>query len=77
MKDRFLIDSNVLVYAYDESDNLKHRVAGELFDEILSKDINCGMSVQNLSEFFVIITEKVKNKADKEIAQMIVQDLID
>lgn len=75
-EDNFLIDSNILVYAYDNSDSFKHQVSGELIEDILNKNTKCSISVQNLSEFFVIITEKVKNKVDKSTAQMIVDDLM-
>ncbi len=57
-----MIDSNVLVYAFENSDSLKHQLAAELFEKIIAGRLKAAISTQILSEFFVNVTaEKKKN----------------
>ena len=54
MTERCLVDTNVLVYAFDESD-AKHAIA----ETILKDLVNSGrgvVSVQNLTEFSRVMT---------------------
>jgi predicted nucleic acid-binding protein len=70
-----LIDTNVLVYAYDTSEGSKHTVAKDLVRHmwIAGGGVVC---LQNLMEFFVVITRKVENPVDVLTAKGIVQDFI-
>lgn len=54
------LDTNILVYAYDTSDEARHKIALELIAHILSVE-NVVISTQVLNEFIVVITGKVKN----------------
>lgn len=54
-----LIDTNVLVYAYDVSEKVKRRVARSLLDEVWEQGGGV-VTLQNLSEFFVVVTAKVE-----------------
>jgi predicted nucleic acid-binding protein len=54
------LDTNILVYAYDTSDEARHKIALELIAHILSVE-NVVISTQILNEFIVVITGKVKN----------------
>ena len=57
MSDSILIDTNVLVYAYDRSALDKQRQAVELLDRlVLSGGV---LSTQVLGEFFVTVTRKI------------------
>jgi len=61
MKDKiFLIDSNILVYAYDKSFKGKHEASKRLINKCFSGKEYYALSLQNLSEFFVIVTRKIK-----------------
>lgn len=55
---RRLIDTSVLVYAYDVSDLKKHEAASVLLAS-LQGDGDCAISVQNLAEFCRVMTEKL------------------
>jgi predicted nucleic acid-binding protein len=55
-----LIDTNVLVYAYDISEKVKRRIARALLDEVWDQGGGV-VTLQNLSEFFVVVTKKVEN----------------
>jgi predicted nucleic acid-binding protein len=53
-----LIDTNVLVYAYDRSDPRKQRRAIDLLDEVRATRV-AAISAQTLSEFFTTVTRKL------------------
>ena len=57
MPDR-LIDTNIFVYAYDTSEGAKHDFAKSIVKQIW-QDGGGVVCVQNLMEFFVVITKKV------------------
>ncbi len=68
-----LIDSNILVYYWDIRAGKKHLLAKELLDPVWKKETEYALSVQNLSEFFSVIT--TKNKLSKEKAAQIIRDI--
>jgi predicted nucleic acid-binding protein len=53
-----LVDTNVLVYAYDRSEPEKQRRALEALDGLARAGSGC-LSAQVLSEFFVNVTRKI------------------
>jgi len=70
-----LIDTNILVYAYDTSEGIKHEVSKNLLIQVWETGggIVC---LQNLMEFFVVITQKVENPIDVAEAKTIVEDIL-
>ena len=54
----FLVDTNVLVYAYDHSDRTKQSQSRELL-QTLGRNGSGVLSTQVLSEFFVTVTRKI------------------
>ena len=52
-----LIDTNILVYANNE-DSPYHKISKDLVEKALSGDIEVVLSIQNLIEFYAIITDK-------------------
>jgi predicted nucleic acid-binding protein len=73
----FLIDSNVLVYAYDNTDKEKHEKAKVLLEKCWKKEIKYAISIQNLAEFFIIITKKVQNPLTIDEAEKIIKDVLE
>jgi len=71
-----LIDSNILVYAYDKSEPKKHSLAKKTLKEKWTKQ-DAVLSVQNLAEFYSIITRKIQKPIAVEKAKQIILDLID
>jgi predicted nucleic acid-binding protein len=71
---KIFIDTNILVYAHDLSTGEKHRIAKELISTIWNNQ-NGHISIQVLQEFYVTITEKVKNPIDKVTVSSIIEDL--
>jgi predicted nucleic acid-binding protein len=68
MKDKFFIDTNILVYANDKSARKKQERAKQiLFDGIINEDIV--ISTQVLSEFYVTVTKKIETKLSAGIAK--------
>lgn len=56
----FLIDSNILVYAYEKEQSAKNNKARNLLDECFAGVKEFAISNQNLSEFASVITRKGK-----------------
>lgn len=74
MPDR-LIDTNILVYAYDVSEGKKHEVSRDLLRQIWEEGEGI-VCLQNLMEFFIVITEKVENPIEVTEAKTIVEDYL-
>lgn len=78
MKDEiFLIDTNILVYSYDSSEPEKQRLCGSLIKKCWMREESYAVALQNLSEFYVIVTQKIEKPLSAEIARKIVKDIID
>lgn len=71
---RQFVDTNVLVYAYDETAENRHTRARELVDALWDAG-NGALSIQVLQEFFVTTTRRIPRKLDPERAAGIVADL--
>lgn len=74
MPDR-LIDTNILVYAYDISEGEKHSVSRDLLKQIWEEGGGV-VCLQNLMEFFVIITDKVENPISVTEAKTLIEDFL-
>ena len=74
MSDR-LIDTNILVYAYDTSEDIKHEIAKELLKQVWQNGGGV-VCVQNLMEFFVVVTKKVSFPLPVSDAKTIIDDII-
>ena len=71
-----LVDSNVLVYAYDKSDARKHNIAMESVKQLWLEQDGI-LSIQNLVEFYSVVTKKISSPIPIDNAKQIVLDLID
>jgi len=58
MTGKYLVDTNILVYAYDRSEPDKQAKALELVDT-LARDNSGYLSPQILAEFFTVVTRKI------------------
>ncbi len=75
MAENRLLDTNVLVYAYDVSERRRREIAKALVDEVW----NAGggvVTLQNLSEFFFAVTRKVQKPVPVVDAKTIVSDIL-
>lgn len=57
---RYLVDTNVLVYAYDRAEAEKQAKAIEVLDSLVSTGSGV-LSPQILSEFFGVVTKKISD----------------
>ena len=69
-----LLDTNILVYAYDRSAGQKHALAVQLIEGCWENE-NGRISIQVLQEFFVTVTRKITTPLDHQTARQIVADL--
>ena len=70
---RRFVDTNVLVYAHDDSAGIKRDQARALVEQLWESREGC-LSVQVLQEFFVTVTRKIAKPLDAETAKEIVTD---
>ncbi len=75
MNDKVFVDTNILVYCFDDADPAKKKKAMQIMDGLweTSKGV---LSLQVLKEFFVTVTEKLANKMDFRDAKAAVIDLL-
>jgi predicted nucleic acid-binding protein len=71
---RSFVDTNVLVYAHDETAGEKRDRARSLLAELWKSGEGC-LSIQVLQEFFVTVTRKVPKPLDAVLAAGIIADL--
>lgn len=74
-EDLFLVDSNILIYAYDKEYIAKKRNAEGLINRCFDAEIMLAVSNQNLAEFVHVTTKKAK--LNLEQSKVIVNDIID
>jgi predicted nucleic acid-binding protein len=72
--DRRFVDTNILLYAYDDSAGTKRDQARTLLEELWESREGC-LSVQVLQEFFVNATRKIAKPLNAETAKEIVADM--
>jgi len=73
MSDRILVDTNILVYAYDLDAADKRAQAAEIVDRLWDEGHGV-LTTQVLAEFFVTITRKVKQPLSIADARQIIAD---
>lgn len=56
-----LVDTNVLVYLFDGDAPAKREASRALVEACFRRDAEYSVSVQNLAEFSVVVTEKVRH----------------
>lgn len=70
-----LIDTNILVYAYDTSEGGKHDTSKNLLIQIWENGGGV-VCLQNLMEFFFVITKKVENPINVTEAITIIEGFL-
>lgn len=76
MATKIFFDTNILVYAYDERDVLKHQKALELVFSSLSRQVSV-ISSQVFSEFCNVVRVKMAKLMDTADLQMVLQSVLD
>ena len=71
-----LIDSNLLSYVFDESEPEKRRVCRELVADCWKGKRKYAASVQNLSEFYVVVTGKISHPIPERVAKRFIELII-
>jgi predicted nucleic acid-binding protein len=71
---RRFVDTNILIYAHDDSAGGKRDQARVLVEQLWESRDGC-LSVQVLQEFFVNVTRKIAKPLDAETAKEIIADL--
>jgi len=72
-----LIDSNLLSYVFDESEPQKRKICKNLTAECWKGKRKYAVSVQNLSEFYVVVTKKIQHPIPPKVAKRFIELIID
>ena len=72
-----LVDTNILVYAYDVFDKKKHEKCKTIVETAFRGDRKLTVTNQILSELFMVLTKKLKKPFSPEDAAAIVSGIID
>jgi predicted nucleic acid-binding protein len=75
MSDNILVDTNVLVYAYDRSEPHKQAQAIRVLDRLAATSLGV-LSTQVLAEFFVTVTRKITAPMTVEQAHTSVENYL-
>lgn len=70
------IDTNILVYAFDQSEPSKNKKAVELFEKCQAGRYRLAVSTQILSEFVRTVTKKIPEPLTVSETQRIVEHII-
>jgi len=73
MSDRILVDTNILVYAYDADAGDKRAKAEATIDSLWDQSAGV-LPTQVLAEFFITVTRKVKQPLPVGDARQIIED---
>jgi predicted nucleic acid-binding protein len=76
MSDDIFYDTNILVYAYDESEKERRQVAEKLVERVFGGETNGAISNQVLSELFYVLTEKINRPLSKDVAAKIIRKYV-
>ena len=72
-----LFDSNLLSYVFDESEPEKKTICKDLTAECWKGKRKYAVSVQNLSEFYVVVTKKIQHPIPEKVAKRFIELIID
>lgn len=70
-----LVDTNILCYSLDSGEPEKQAMASTLLSRCWNSEIDLAVSVQNLAEFSVVMTEKAKNPVPDEIISRFIRNI--
>ncbi len=72
-----LIDSNLLSYVFDENEPEKKKTCKDLIAECWKGKRKYAASVQNLSEFYIVVTKKIQYPIPEKVAKRFIELIID
>lgn len=71
-----LIDSNILVYAFDKDEKEKNLTAKLMLEKVFNGETKIFLSTQNLSEFYYNATKKINSPLNITEAKEIISGLV-
>lgn len=74
MTNACLVDSNILVYAYDNSTTEKQQIAVDLLDRLAFQDSGI-LTAQTLAEFYSVATRRIRQPLDHSEAGVALMEL--
>ena len=75
MSDKTFIDTNILVYAHDLDNELKHSVAKKIIIDMWESKTGV-LSTQVLQEFYVMLTRKIPRPIEKTVVRGLIKSYL-
>jgi predicted nucleic acid-binding protein len=72
-----LIDTSILEYLFDAGDPKKRRISRDLLACCWQSEFRYAISVQNIEEFIVLVSEQVENPMPPEVVQRFIRDIVE
>jgi predicted nucleic acid-binding protein len=72
-----LVDTNVLGYAFDIDEPEKRRICAALLARCWRGEARYSVSVQNLAELSVLLTEKIEHPVPHEMTGRIIRNIVE
>ncbi len=76
MKDEMFFDTNILAYAFDETERTKAQICAKLIKDVTKSDILGCLSNQVLAEFYTSLTERLRKPLPKNLALSLTESFI-
>ncbi|MFH1587952.1 MAG: PIN domain-containing protein [Candidatus Diapherotrites archaeon] len=73
--EKIFLDTNILVYAFDTSENIKHKKCKKLISDCFEGERNFYISNQVLAEFVSVMLTKIKIKYPQEKMKKRIQEI--
>lgn len=70
-----LIDTNIFCYLFDARDPEKSKISRNLLARCFHLECNYSVSVQNLAEFSVVVTEKIPVPIPRQVISSFISDV--
>jgi len=77
MSEELLIDTNILVYAYDSTQGEKHVRANRIIADVFAGKMKAYITTQILGELFITLVKESKNPMPKEMVGEIIGGIVE
>lgn len=77
MNDKFLFDTNIIIYAHDISELEKKDICARLLENVYENELTGVVSNQILGEVFKGLTKNIEKPISVEEAKLVIENIID
>lgn len=75
MKDKFFLDTNILIYSFDPNEKKKRNISQKLIQKAIKEQSGC-LSWQVVQEFLNVVTSKFKKPLSQQNCKQYLDDVL-